>query len=342
MAPIPNGRYLFAEVPSGYPVPGKTTVYDASQTIELDSVPLNGGFLLKTLVLSVDPYLRGRMRDVSEPSYAPAFELGQPLTNFGIGVVLRSENVAVKTGDHLYGFFPFEQYTIQHQANFFTVIRNAENLPWSVYLGAAGMPGQTAYTGWREHADAKKGEMAFITTGAGAVGSMVVQLAKRDGLKVIASAGSDDKVQFMKEIGADVVFNYKTTNTLEVLKREGPIDIYWDNVGGEALEAALETARPKARFIECGMITGYNTTSHPIRNMMNVVAKEIKMSGILVTSLLPKYMEAFLAEIPPLITKGEFKYREDITKGLEHTGEAILAVQKGTNIGKSVILVADK
>ncbi|KAH7925054.1 alcohol dehydrogenase [Leucogyrophana mollusca] len=341
MAPITNGRHLFNEVPTGYPIPGRTTVYDASQTIDLDCAPLDGGFLLKTLVLSIDPYMRGRMRDLSKTSYSAPYELGKPIFGFGVGVVLRSEHPTIKAGSHLYGIFLFQEYTIQSDAKWLEVVENKEKLPWSVYVGAAGMPGQTAYSAWKKFAQAKRGEIVFVTTGAGAVGSQVIQLAKRDGLRVIASAGSEDKVQFMKELGADVAFNYKTTNTLEVLQKEGPIDVYWDNVGGETLDAAFEAAAKHARFIECGMISSYNTAPYLLKNMMNVVSKEIKMSGFIVTSIFSEFKETFYTEIPAMLANGQLKYREDITRGLEHVGEAILAVLKGTNVGKSVIVVAD-
>ncbi|KAH7926493.1 NAD(P)-binding protein [Leucogyrophana mollusca] len=332
MAPITNGRHIFKEIPSGYPIPGKTTVYDGSQTVDVDTIPLKGGFLLKTLVLSIDPYILARMK-------APA---GSPLVrprvnNYGVGVVLRSENPAVKAGDHLYGRFPFEEYFVQQDAKAFTVIENKEKLPWSAYVGAAGMPGQTAYSGWKKYANAKKGETAFVSAGAG---RLVVQLAKRDGLKVIASAGSDEKVQFLKEIGADVAFNYKTTKTLEILKKEGPINVYWDNVGGETLEAALEAAAMDARFIECGMISTYNSP-YGVKNLMHIITKSITTSGFIVSRAFPEFTQPFFAEVPAMLAKGELKVQEDITKGLEHVGEALLAVLQGANTGKSVIVVAE-
>ncbi|KAF8450317.1 alcohol dehydrogenase [Boletus edulis BED1] len=342
MAPVTNARQIFNEVPTGYPIPGQTMVYDTTPTIDLENVPLNGGFLVKTLVVSIDPYMRGRMRDASVKSYVAAFKVGEPLENYGVCVVLRSENSALGAGDHLYGMLPFEEYSIQTKPEKFGKIKNEHNLPWRVFVGAAGMPGQTAYCAWKEYAQAKKGEAAFITAGAGAVGSLVIQFAKRDGLKVIASAGSDEKVAFMKEIGADVVFNYKTTKTSEVLAKEGPIDVYWDNVGGETLDAALAHAARYARFIECGMISGYNAAAYPIMNLMNVMTKEIKMYGFVMTSILPKYRSAFYTEIPALLASNELVFKEELTKGLEGAGEAILAVQKGTNSGKSVVVVADQ
>ncbi|KAH7885192.1 hypothetical protein F5I97DRAFT_1344729 [Phlebopus sp. FC_14] len=202
------------------------------------------------------------MRHGDAASYAAAYELGKPIFGHGVCVVIRSENTAFNPGDHVYGMFTFEEYSVQSKPEVFSKLAKEENVPWSAYIGAAGLPGQTAYCGWKEYAYPKK--VAFVSTGAGAVGSLVVQLAKRDGLKVIASAGSDDKVQFMKDLGADVAFNYKTTSTSEVLKKEGPIDIFWDNVGGETFEAALEAAASQARFLECGMISGYNSKPYAV------------------------------------------------------------------------------
>ncbi|KAG9317021.1 hypothetical protein JVU11DRAFT_1203 [Chiua virens] len=326
MAPTTNARAIFNEIPTDYPVPGRTVVHDTTQTIDLENVPLNGGILLKTLVLSIDPYLRGRMRDLAVKSYNVS-RRGTPsnmcdtgcqrhsrLQNYGVGVVLRSENPTFNPGDHVSGMLSFEEYSVvTHIEGFMiTKIENKHNLPWSVFVGAVGMPGATAYSGWKEYAQAKKGEVAFISTGAGAVGSLVIQLAKRDGLKVIASAGSDEKVAFMKELGADVVFNYKTTKTSEVLEKEGPIDVYWDNVGGETLEAALAAAAKNARFIECGMISGYNIKPYPVMNLMQIIAREIKIYGLVVTSIHPKYKDGFDVEMPALIASGELKFKEDI------------------------------
>ncbi|EKM53341.1 uncharacterized protein PHACADRAFT_259646 [Phanerochaete carnosa HHB-10118-sp] len=342
MAPVKNGRILFNDIPSGYPEPGKTTIYDESETIDLDSAPLNGGFLVKTLVLSIDPYLRDKMRDPKDYGFVPHFDMNQPIANFGVGVVVRSENKGVKVGDHLYGTFPFQEYFILPGLEGSRILENKEGLPWSAYVGIAGMPGQTAYTAWKEYAQAKKGETAFVTAASGPVGSLVVQFAKADGMKVIASAGSDEKVAFVKSLGADVVFNYKKTKTADVLAKEGPINVYWDNVGGESLDAALTNAAQRARFLECGYITGYNGEGTPVKNMAVVFGKEITLYGFLVFSLLPKYEDEFYREIPARVAKGEFKYIEDAKKGLEWAGHAILDVQQGKNHGKSVVIVAEE
>ncbi|PCH38833.1 alcohol dehydrogenase [Wolfiporia cocos MD-104 SS10] len=346
MAPISNGRLFFNEIPTGLPEPGKTTVYDTSETIDLDETSLGGGFLVKTLVLSIDPYQRGKMRDPNEQSYSAPYIIGEPLYNYGVGVVLRSEHPGIKPGTHLYGTMPFQQYFIRNESEKFTVLQDRivgdeHNLPWSAYVGVCGMPGQTAYHGWKEFSKAKQGEIAFVTAGAGPVGSMVIQLAKRDGLKVIASAGSEDKVAFLRKIGTDVAFNYKTEKTLDVLQKEGPIDVFWDGVGGETLEAAIEAAARGARFIECGMISAYNGgVPYHVKNLTYIMSKELKISGFVVSSLHAKYLDEFYRQIPPMVARGELLYTEDIASGLENAGQAILDVQTGRNKGKSVVVVA--
>ncbi|KAG6867699.1 hypothetical protein C0993_012149 [Termitomyces sp. T159_Od127] len=233
MAPIRNARTIFNSVPTGYPIPDETTIYDTTQTIDIENTPLNGGFVLKTLVLSIDPYLRARMCDANT-KYAVC-----RITIHGVGVVVRSENAKVRVGAHVYGIIPHREYSVfgDLKTQGLMLVGNEEGLPWSVYLGAAGMPGELwcSLRGGRALFDAgmcwccrtdgvlrvegvlqgEEGRGWFVTTGG----------AKLDGLKVIASAGSDEKVAFMKSIGADVAFNYKTTSTAQVLEREGPIDI---------------------------------------------------------------------------------------------------------------------
>ncbi|KAJ7342957.1 hypothetical protein DFH08DRAFT_873867 [Mycena albidolilacea] len=328
MSPVTNGRVLFNTIPEDYPVPGPgtTTVYDTSETVDLENVPLNGGILIKVLILSVDPYMRGRFRAPNRrlraaeiESYLPAFPLGKPLVGREIGVVLRSEAAGVEAGTHVHGLLAHQEYVIAPSlaALNLEMIERDPKLHWSVYIGAAGMPGETA-----------KGEVAYISTGAGPVGSMVIQIAKQDGLKVIASAGSDEKVKFMKEIG-DVAFNYKTTDVREVLAKDGPLDIFWDNVGGDQLDAAMEFAAKNARII-------------PMKNPGLIFAKCLHLHGLFVVCLRPKHAAAFHAEFAPRLVSGEFKFTEDVTKGLEKVGDMILAVQKGTNTGKAVVVVAEE
>ncbi|KZT65250.1 alcohol dehydrogenase [Daedalea quercina L-15889] len=346
MAPVRNGCVIFNEIPTGYPEPGRTVVYDGHQTIDPDTVPLNGGFLVKILVLSIDPYMRGRMRDPSIASYEPAFPLGKPIDNFGVGLVVRSENVEVDVGQHIYGFYPFREYSIFKDLSELRrgrVLGTKEGLPWSAYVGVCGMPGQTAFYAWCEFSHVRKGDVVFVSAGAGPVGSTVIQLAKQAGCKVIASAGSEEKIAFLKSIGTDVAFNYKTEKTLDVLRKEGPINIYWDNVGGESLEAALDAAAQHARFIMCGMISSYNSENdYPVKNLSQIFAKSLTLYGFTVAILRDKYIDRFYNEVPRMVAEGKIKFKEDASHGLESAGEAILEVQKGRNKGKKLILVAEE
>ncbi|RDX46264.1 NAD(P)-binding protein [Lentinus brumalis] len=344
MSPVKNGRVIYNEIPTGYPVPGKTLVYDESQTIDLENEPLNGGILVKVLVLSIDPYLRRKMLDPSIPSFLPAFKVGEPLENSGVATVLRSDHPNYKPGDHVLTSFrdlPFQEYLVIPNPQL-RILENKENLSWSAYLGVCGMPGQTAHHAWKEYAGPKikKGDVVFVTA---ASGTIVAQLAKADGLKVIASAGSDEKVDYVRSLGVDVAFNYKKVSTREVLQKEGPINFYWDNVGGESLEAALEFAAQKAVFIICGMISNYNTDEpYNVKNLQQLVWREITFNGFLVASLLPKYDDEFYATMPGRVARGEIKYKEHLVKGLENTGQALLDVLRGNNFGKSVIVVSEE
>ncbi|KAK7047625.1 hypothetical protein VNI00_006393 [Paramarasmius palmivorus] len=365
MAPVRNARVILGEMPDpmSYPDPDKSVLYDPTPTIDIDTIPLNGGFLVKSLVFSIDPYLRGTMRP-------GGYVVGQPIYGFGLGVVIRSESPEVKPGDHVEGGLTFEEYSIRstlrgsNPVMNLTLIENKENIPWTAYVGVAGMPGRTAFYGWKEYSKAKKGEVIFVSTGAGPVGSLVIQLAKREGLKVIACAGSDEKVQLIKDFGADVAFNYKTTKTRDVLAKEGPIDMYddsrtffpiainsllrlcsryWDHVGGEMLDDALVATKEYARIIACGMISGYNSgNATPVRNLSQIMYKNVSLFGFYVFNLDRKYKEEFYRTIPALVAKGEIKYKEDVVYGLEKTGHAILAQQKGQNIGKSILIVSQE
>ncbi|CAE6419808.1 unnamed protein product [Rhizoctonia solani] len=344
MAPIQNARLIFNKVPEDFPVPGETTVYETSETIDLDNVPLNGGILTKTLYLSIDPYFRGRMRDASKKSYVAAFTLGKPIVAFSVSRVLRSERDDVKEGDNLYVYeTPFQEYNVLSAKHPFMVIDNKENLPLSLYIGVLGMPGKTAYYALDVIGQPKKGETIYVSTGAGPVGATVSQLCKSLGLKVIASTGSDDKVEFLKSIGVDVAFNYKKDKISDVLEKEGPIDIYWDNVGGESLEAALEACNDHARVICCGAISAYNGSPQPIKNWMYFLTKRLTVRGFIVGELEAQVgkPKVFYEKMVPLVANGQIKWKEHVFKGLDKAGDAILAVQKGDNIAKTVVKVAD-
>ncbi|KAG9084312.1 hypothetical protein FRC07_013673, partial [Ceratobasidium sp. 392] len=252
MAPTSNACAVFNEVPNGYPVVGKTIVTKA-ETIDLDTIPLNGGTLVKTLYLSLDPYLRGMMRDPSIKSYSPAYQIGNSIWGWALVSVIRSEKSGVNVGDiHLVSNYltfdaAFQQYAVLSADHLLRVVPKHKDVPLTAYLSVLGMPGMTAFYGLETIGKPQAGEVIYVSSGASAVGSLVVQLSKAKGLKVIASASTDDKIQFLKSIGTDVAFNYKTDSVVDVLAKEGPIDLYWDNVGGSTLEAALEACKPDGR-----------------------------------------------------------------------------------------------
>ncbi|GJJ06760.1 hypothetical protein Clacol_000956 [Clathrus columnatus] len=344
MSPVAvNKRLLFNEVPDGYLELGVTLKLDSTSQIDLDAPLEEGAILVKTKALAIDPYLRNRMQGPSAKGYIPNFSysLGEPISNFGIVVVIRSENPAFQVGDHLYDHFKFQEYSIIKDPTTCRVLKNEEKLPWSAYLGTLGMPGQTAYFGWKLYSYAKSGETVFITTAAGTVGAAVVQLAKAQGLKVIASAGSDEKVDYVKSLGADVAFNYKTKSTREVLDELGHgIDIYWDNVGGEILEAAIDALNIFGRIIMCGAISQYNTkTPYGIKNLFHAVTKRITIHGFVVADAIATHKEDFYAEFPKLVAEGKIQHKEQLHYGLGSAEQALIDTFKGDNIAKPVIVL---
>lgn len=343
MAPISNPRVILSSRPTGYPVPGKDITYDSARTIDPTTVALNGGFLTKTLWLSLDPYLRGRMDE--EKRYAPNWAIGDTLDNTGIALVVRSEVPALPVGAHILGPLPFEVYTVHSAsaASGFQVIDNKEGVPLSTYLGVLGMPGETGWYGLEEYGECKPGESIYVSTGAGQVGSVVAQLAKSKGLRVIASTGSAEKVAFLESIGVDRAFNYNTSSVAEELERFGGIDIYWDNVGGKMLETAIDYMHANGRLIICGMASEYNHEErYGPKNLAQLIYRSLKMIGFVVNKLRPKYVNTFYATAPGMVARGELKYSEDVFEGLERVGEAFVVMLQGRNLGKVVVRVAQE
>jgi len=204
------------------------------------------------------------------------------------------------------------------------------------------MTGQSAYYGLKDISAPQKGQTLFVTSACGAVGHLVVQHAKNLGLKVIASCGSEEKVAIVRGLGADHVFNYRTSDVAEELRKHGPIDIYFDNVGGPTLEAAIENANQNARFVICGMVSQYNThitESYGIRNLWLLSRYRIRMEGFVVTDWHPKYHQEFFELVPKDISKGRIKYIAHLFHGLHTTGSAFVDMLKGRNTGKTVIIL---
>lgn len=289
--------------------------------------------------LSVDPYMRGRMNDVK--SYVPPFALGAPMDGGAVGRVEESKAEGFAAGDlvlHMQGW----RDVAQGPAAAFTKLP-ALGVADHQWLGNLGLTGGTAWFGLLDAGEAKAGETVFVSAAAGAVGSAVVQIAKARGMTVIGSAGGADKCAWVKELGADAVVDYKAGPVLKglqaALQEAGAkgVDVYFDNVGGEHLDAALATARSNARFAICGLIDGYNSAEPTqLRYLARVIAARITIRGF----LFPDYaarMGEFHAEMGPWVASGRVTSRETIREGLDAAPDAFLGLFSGANIGKMLV-----
>ncbi|TKY87319.1 hypothetical protein EX895_003996 [Sporisorium graminicola] len=349
---VTNHQVLFNKPqPTGLPKPGETTTRGSAE-LDLDNAPLNGGVLTRNIAISLDPTMRNRMKgDIGY--FAPPYVPGKPVTAIGIAEVVRSEVDGFAAGDVVFAWSTgIEEYTI-HTAESAATFRKfdpaqlSNGLSITTYLGAAGMTGMTAYMSLKEIiGDLKPGNKMFVSGAAGAVGQLVVQLCHQAGVKVIASAGSDEKCEFVRSLGADETINYKTEDLRAKLKAfagETGIHYYFDNVGGEQLEAYIDNAARYGIIVACGYISGYNADKpedvvYP-KNLFNVVVKELKYQGFLVSSYLPKWLGQFMQEMPKMLAEGKIKTREDITFGVYGAEDAFLRLFTGENSGKVVVLI---
>jgi NADPH-dependent curcumin reductase CurA len=298
--------------------------------------PQDQQVLVRNLYMSVDPYMRGRMND--HKSYVPPFELSKPLSGGAVGEVIESRSKEFKQGDVVTSSFGWREYFIASPNELHHVSREVQ--PLSVYLGTLGMTGMTAWAGLNL-VEVKAGDVVFISGAAGAVGNMAGQLAKLRGCRVIGSAGSPEKIKFLEEeCGFDAAFNYKVSPILEKLNLAAPegIDVYFDNVGGEALEAALSTLRIHGRIIACGGISGYNQEKPQPgpSNLFNITTKRLTMKGLIVGDWLDRRDE-FEQEVGGYFRAGKLKDKETIVTGIDHAVDAFIGLFQGQNLGKMVV-----
>lgn len=347
---VQNKALIYAAHPSGMPVPGEHIKVE-TRDFDTNQAPPAGGMTAKVHYVSFDPYQRGRMRDPSIKSYAPPFEIGTPVTNAGIVTVIKSDDSRFKEGEVV--IVP-QTYTEEYSAIPKVLTENARklenphNLDPKIFVGALGMPGLTAYSSFYEIGQPKKGETIFISAASGAVGQLVGQLAKHEGLKVIGSVGDDKKLAFTKnELGFDEGFNYKKEKTSEALARLAPqgIDIYYENVGGETLQAAINALNQGGRIVACGMISQYNLPPkeyYGVNNLMQFVAKRLKMQGFIVgdPDFGPKYFKDHQENVQKWIADGSFKAEMSVTQGIDNAPQGLLGLFEGKNFGKAVLEVS--
>lgn len=334
MSTITSREVRLASRPSGVPTAGNFTL--AETTLK----PLEDGqVLVRNRFMSVDPYMRGRMND--RKSYVAPFEIGKVLDGGAVGEVIESRASDFKAGDVVTSRYGWREAFIAAPGELHGVDKTVE--PLSVYLGTLGMTGMTAWAGLTM-VEVKAGDVIYLSGAAGAVGSTAGQLAKLRGCRVIGSAGSEEKVKhLLDECGFDAAFNYKTGPVLEQLNQAAPdgIDVYFDNVGGESLEAALTALRLHGRIIACGGISGYNEEKPKPgpSHLFNMTTKRLTMKGLIVGDWLSRQGE-FEREVGALYKDGKLKSLETVVQGIDQAADAFIGLFDGKNVGKMVVNLA--
>ncbi|MFZ6712218.1 NADP-dependent oxidoreductase [Undibacterium sp. TC9W] len=300
-----------------------------------------GEVLIKNLYISLDPAMRGWMNE-SKNSYMPPVAIGEVMRALAVGQVVESNNPKFAVGEHVSGILGMQEYAYSDGNGISKVDPKLAPLP--LYLSTLGMPGMTAYFGLLEVGQPKEGDTVVISGAAGAVGTIVGQIAKIKGARVVGIAGGADKVRYLtEELGFDAAIDYKSEDVSAALKQHCPkgIDVYFDNVGGDILDAALAQLAFGARVVICGAISQYNNTT-PIKgpsNYLNLMVKRATMKGVMVSDFYPRAMEAAMV-MGGWIMSGKLKSREDIVEGLENFPETFQKLFTGENNGKLILKVA--
>ncbi|HZK97512.1 MAG TPA: NADP-dependent oxidoreductase [Prolixibacteraceae bacterium] len=309
---------------------------------EVNEVPIptieEGELLLKSKVVSVDPYMRGRMSDAK--SYVAPFEIGKPIAGGIVAEVVESKHPDFKAGDDVIGSFPWQEVFTAKGSEASKV--DGSIAPLSYYLGILGMPGLTAYFGLLDIGKPQKGETVVVSGAAGAVGIVVGQIAKIHGCRVVGIAGDQKKIDYLvNELGFDAAINYKTeVNIAGALAAACPdgVDVYFDNVGGEISDAVISQINKGARIIICGQISLYNATSQPVgpRIQPTILKKSALMQGFIVSNYASRFPEGFKA-LAGWVGNGQLKYTNTTYHGFEKLPEAFIALFEGKNLGKLIV-----
>ena len=300
--------------------------------------PGAGEVLTRTVWLSIDPYMRGRLAD--RKSYAPPVQIGEVMTGETVGEVIASEAPDFAPGDIVVGARGWQTHAVSRAAQLAKVDRHGP--PLSTYLGVLGMPGTTAYSGMTDIGRPKAGETVVISAASGAVGSVAGQLAKRAGARVVGVAGGADKCIFVQdELSFDACVDHRSADVRAELEAACPngIDVYFENVGGRVQEAAFALLNPFARVVMCGMVSQYNETEPPPGpNLMFVIAKRVLIQGLIVSDKPERFAE-WRALAKPWVEEGSLRYREDTIDGLESAPDALAGILGGRNFGKLLVRV---
>lgn len=302
--------------------------------------PEDGEVLLKSKYVSVDPYLRGRMNEGK--SYIPAFEVGQPMASHLVAEVVESKNDQFEKGEFVHGALPWKRFQTSTGKGLTKI--DKDTAPLSAYLGVLGLTGMTAYFGLEYIGKPKKGETLLVSGASGAVGSTVGQIGKLLGCRVVGIAGTDDKIQLMREkFGFDEGINYKTTDDIsQAIKKACPdgVDVYFDNVGGETLDAAIKHMNRQGRIVNCGAISTYNAEEMPTgpRHEGALIRNSLLMQGFTVGDFRDKFGEA-VTQLTDWLQEDKLTYSETIVEGFENIPQAFMDLFAGKNEGKMVVKV---
>jgi NADPH-dependent curcumin reductase CurA len=329
-----NHQFRLAARPVGLPKRS-----DWSYTEEPVRDPGPGELLVQLLYVSLDPAMRGWMNEGK--SYIEPVAIGEVMRSGGVGRVIASQNPAFAVGDHVVGILGVQEYAISNGRGLTKVDPRLAPLP--VYLSVLGVTGLTAYFGLLEVGQPKAGETVVVSGAAGATGMAAGQIAKIKGCRAVGIAGGADKCRFVKELGFDAAIDYKTENVPQALRAHCPrgVDVYFDNVGGDILDAVLAQLAARARVALCGAISQYNNTG-PIKgpsNYLSLLINRATMKGFIVFDFADRYAEA-IREMAGWLAAGKLKSREDVVEGLQTFPETFLKLFKGENIGKLMIKVA--
>ena len=334
-----NQQIVLAARPAGFPKPSDFKLIEAP-------VPTPGPdqFLVRSLYLSVDPYMRPRIGPGGR-SYARSVEIGEVVVGGVVGEVVESNHAGFARGEIVVGMFGWQEYALSDGAGVRKVDPNLA--PISTALGALGMPGLSAYFGLLEIGKPQAGETVVVSGAAGAVGSIAGQIAKIRGCRVVGIAGTDEKVRWLTDdLGFDAAFNYKTTpnyyRKLLTLCPNG-VDVYFDNVGGEITDAVIRLINVRARLVICGQISQYNLEKPEMgpRWLWALIVKQARAEGFLVYQFADRSDEA-LRQMAEWVREGKLKYRETIVDGIANAPHAFIGMLKGENIGKQLVKIADR
>jgi hypothetical protein len=329
-----NMQVLLASRPTGW-------VEESNFKIVETDVPKPGPgeVLVKNLWLSLDPYMRGRMNAVK--SYTKYVEIGEVMTGGTVGQVAESSNPKFKVGDHVVGSLGWQLYAVSNGEGLAVV--DPKLVPLTAYLGVCGMPGGTAWIGLLEHCAPKAGETVLVSAATGAVGGVVGQLAKLQGCRAVGIAGGAKKCEFaVKALGFDACVDYKAGNLQDDLKAACPngVDNYFENVGGEVLDAAFRVLNPFSRVALCGLIADYNATEpYGVKMIRSLLTNRVKLQGFIVFDRVDLYQRA-IPKLASLVSQGKIKYHETIAEGLKNAPKAFIGLLKGQNLGKQLVKLA--